>query len=103
MHRRKRAGGADLAAPSSMIDPCALEEVAEEGEQKKEKKKKEPPVISYKLMRNMRQNVGIEDEIIVGWALDQSNNKDLPIIYLVGCGTLRLLQRGVMCPALIVR
>ena len=30
----------------------------------------------------MRQNVGMEDEILIGWALDDSYNKhDLPVIW----------------------
>ena len=49
---------------------------------KKEKKKKAARIRSYKLMRNMRQNPEMEDEILIGWALDDSWNKhDLPIIW----------------------
>jgi hypothetical protein len=46
-----------------------------------QKKKKEAPTQKYILLRAMRQNVGIETEIIVGWGLDQSNSKEIFVIW----------------------
>ena len=47
----------------------------------KKKEGKKAPTQKYLYLRAMRQNVGIESEQIVGWALDQSNQKELPVIW----------------------
>ena len=52
----------------------------------KKEKKKEPPTMKYILMRAMRQNVGssgsrARSSLHVGWALDQSNRKELFVVW----------------------
>jgi hypothetical protein len=45
------------------------------------KKGKEPPSLSYLLLRAMRQNVGMENEQIVGWGLVQGTKKTILVIW----------------------